>query len=91
MPELVKLHQTYKSKGLVLIGVHCDPDVAKRNASVKTNKLSYPICQDKGSKTADAYRIDGYPTVFVIDRKGIVRAVDPDDLEATVKAELAKK
>lgn len=91
MPELNRLHGRYKGQGLVLIGIHCDPKVSERNASVKKNKLAYPICQDVGETTADAYRIDGYPTVFVLDRKGVIRAVDPADLEAEIKKQLARK
>lgn len=91
MPELKKLHGSYKSQGLVLIGIHCDPDKKKRDEAVKKNALTYPVCQDVKDATAKAYQIDGYPTVFVIDKKGIVRSVDPTDLEAEIKKRLAEK
>jgi hypothetical protein len=91
MPELNKVHESYKGQGLVLIGIHCDPDVAKRNSTVKAKGVKYAVCQAKAEETPEAYRIDGYPTVFVIDRKGIIRAVDPPDLGKAVKEALAAK
>ena len=91
MPELKKVYGSYKDQGLVLIGVHCDKDVAKRDACVKTNKLPYPICEEKGDAAEKAYRVDGYPTVYVIDRQGIIRAVDPDNLDKAVQEALKQK
>jgi cytochrome oxidase Cu insertion factor (SCO1/SenC/PrrC family) len=86
MPELQKVHAKYKSQGLVLIAVHCDPDVAKRDATVKSRKVTYPVAQAIGDKSPKDYRINGYPTVYLIDRKGVIRSVDPPDLEKAVKA-----
>lgn len=91
MPELKKVYGSYKGQGLVLIGIHGDPDVKGRDSVVKENKLTYPICEDVDQKTLKAYKIEYYPTVFVIDRKGIIVSVDPLDLEKAVKAALAKK
>ena len=91
MPELKKVYGSYKGQGLVLIGIHGDPDVKGRDGVVKENKLNYPICQDVKDKTMKAYKIEYYPTVFVIDRKGVIVSVDPPDLDKAVKAALAKK
>jgi hypothetical protein len=91
MPELKKVHESYKGQGLVLIGIHCDKDIAKRNEIVKQKKLTYPICQDVANGTQKAYFLEGYPTVYLIDKKGFVRAVDPADLGKAVKAALAQK
>jgi thiol-disulfide isomerase/thioredoxin len=42
MPELSKLHETYKDKNLVVLGVAID-DVAAINKFVKETKVSYPL------------------------------------------------
>lgn len=68
---------------MVLLGVHCDEWDAGL-ARAKEAPIEYPIMNDVDSKTQTSYAIQGYPTVVVIDRKGIVRAIDPADLEATV-------
>ncbi len=42
MPELSKLHETYKDKNLVVLGVAID-DVAAISKFVKETKVSYPL------------------------------------------------
>ncbi|AIE87438.1 redoxin domain-containing protein [Fimbriimonas ginsengisoli Gsoil 348] len=91
MPELKKVYGSYKGQGLVLIGIHSDKDVAKRDQCVKENKLPYPICEDKDMATLKAYHVEFYPTVIVIDRKGFIRAVEPPNLDKAVKEALAAK
>jgi peroxiredoxin len=75
---------------LVFIGIHCDkwPEAQK---TAKQHKISYPITNAIGGKSPKAYKIDGYPTVFVLDKKGVIRSVDPDNLEAEVKKLLKQK
>ena len=78
------MYKSLKGQGLVFIGVHSDkwePGVQ----AAKKHKITYPITNDVSSKTGDAYKVNGYPTVYVIDKKGIVRFVDPPDLKAAVK------
>lgn len=91
MPELNKLYGSYKGQGLVLIGIHCDPDIAKRNATVKELKVTYPICQAIGESTMTAYKIEYFPTVYVIGKNGKIIAADPENLEKVVKAALKQK
>jgi hypothetical protein len=90
MPELKSVYGRYKSQGLALIGIHSDPDIKKRDAVVKEKGLPYYVCNDIKDSTQTLYNIQGYPTIIVIDRKGIVRAIDPDDLDKTLKALLAQ-
>lgn len=95
MPELKRVYGSHKNQGLVLIGIHSDPNLKGRDDIVRSMKLPYPICEDSfaGSQlgvTGSTYHIEGYPTVFVIDRKGRVAAVDPPDLEGEVKTLLKK-
>ena len=37
--------------------------------------MGYPIASDNSGKTTEAYRANALPTLFVLDRKGIVRDV----------------
>jgi len=75
---------------LVLIGIHCDkwPEAQK---AAKQHKIAYPITNAVGQKTPKAYQIDGFPTIFVLDKKGVVRFVDPPDLAGAVKKLLKEK
>ena len=95
MPELRTVYGKYESQGLVLIGIHSDPDIQQRDSIVSSMDLPYPICEDtfaaKKRVTGSLYKVDHYPTVVVINRSGEVSAIDPPDLDAAVRAELAKK
>lgn len=84
------MYKSYKGQGLVLIGVHCD-DWKKAQETAKKHQIDYPITNDVGGKSAKAFKIDGYPTVYVIDKKGVVRDVDPSNLETSVKKLLSEK
>jgi peroxiredoxin len=75
---------------LVLIGVHSD-DWKKGLEAAKKHKIAYPITNDVGGMTGKAYKVKGYPTVYLIDKKGKVRFVDPPNLEASIKKLLAEK
>jgi hypothetical protein len=76
---------------LVLIGIHGDPDWKKGVSAAKQHKVSYPVGQTNGQATLKAYKITGFPTLFVIDRKGIIRSVRPNNLDQAIKSALSAK
>lgn len=76
MPKLNELHSRYANQGLVIIGVHSDPDGNKMAEAVKANELKYIIAHDPESKLMKAFQCDSYPDYVVIDKRGIVRIVD---------------
>ncbi len=90
MPEFEAAFHAHDAKDLAVIGIHCDPDLTKRNAVIAEKKVTYPICQDEGDRTASSYQVNAFPGVFVIDRKGIIVSVDPSNLERAIKAALAR-
>lgn len=89
MPENNRVYGSYKNQGLVLIGVHIDPDMAKRDAIIKEKSLKYPVCQDVSKAgcqvSAATYHIEYIPTIFVIGRGGKIVALDPPNLDKAVK------
>ena len=57
---------------IIGIGVN-DSDAALQEFS-KTNRINYPVANDKGNRISSSYGgIRSIPTTFVIDRKGIIR------------------
>ncbi len=75
MPELEKLHQTYRSAGLVVLGVNVDEDGARAASFAHTLKISYPVLLDTRKQVAPAYDLQTLPTTVLIDRAGTVRYV----------------
>lgn len=80
LPYITKWYESYKDKGLVVIGVHTpefefekDPkNVAE--AATRLN-VTYPVAQDNDYKTWSAYHNQYWPAHYLIDQKGIVREV----------------
>lgn len=79
-PYLEQWHQTYKDKGLVIVGAHA-PEFAfektKANVekAVRDQKLTYPIFLDNQFKTWNAYQNRSWPSYFLVDAEGNVRRV----------------
>ena len=93
IPHNNELLQTYKSKGLVVIGVCTSrrgQDVFETNA--KEHGIQYPAARDPEQKAEKAWGVHYYPTYAVIDRRGVVRAIglQPQHVETVVKKLLAE-
>ncbi|MDX6452366.1 MAG: hypothetical protein QOH16_2415 [Gaiellaceae bacterium] len=78
LPHLEAWDTTYRSKGLVIIGVHT-PEFAFEHVSsnvrgaVKRLGIRYPVMQDNSFKTWDNYANQYWPAEYLIDRTGHVR------------------
>jgi peroxiredoxin len=95
MPDNERVYGRYRNQGLVLIGIHVDPDVKQRDKVIKDHGVTYPVCEDalagKRGGAAATYHIEYIPCVWVINRKGKILAIDPPKLEDAVKKALAEK
>lgn len=75
LPYVTKWYDTYKDKGLVVIGVHT-PEFAfeKETGNVQTaiirHKINYPVAQDNTYSTWNAYRNQYWPAEYLIDQTG---------------------
>ncbi|WP_448520439.1 TlpA family protein disulfide reductase [Rhodoflexus sp.] len=71
LPELQALHEKYKDKGLKVIGVNPFDKKSDGIAEfLQKRNIAYTSVLDDGQKTATIYRVSGYPTLYLIDRKG---------------------
>ena len=91
-PMIEKLHKAYKGKAVAIYGANVwergDKNGAKARAYAKEHKYTYPMTF--GNETlATKLRIEGIPTLLVMDKKGVVRNVyvgfDPKN-EAKLRA-----
>ena len=98
-PHLQRLHKKYFARGLRLIAVtEMDPGVTDVRQFIKRHGLTYPVVLDPGERAGKQYRVEGHPTAFLLDRKGVVRFVHvgflPGDeklLDTAIQAVLAGK
>lgn len=75
MPIFAELHETYKEKGLVIIGVSVDEDKADMDAYLKRSPVPFAIVRDPKSKLARKLGVGGIPTTYVVAPNGKIRAI----------------
>jgi cytochrome c biogenesis protein CcmG, thiol:disulfide interchange protein DsbE len=97
MPVLERLHKKYKSRGLVVVGVSVDQELANVKGFLKQVPVSFSIVHDAEHKVAGRFKPPRMPSSYVVDRNGIVRHVhagfrdeDAAKLEAEVSALLGQ-
>ena len=73
-PILDQVGKKYDDKGLVVVGVSQDSDPGLPRAWTHQKKITYPMVFDD-SNGASRFDVDGLPTMVVLDRQGVVRAV----------------
>ncbi len=90
IPALKKIQADFEPQGLELIAVNVgmNDSAAKAQRYIEKYKITYPVAFDKGSETTKRFKVQGTPTVIILDKSGIVRyrsAVVPEDLEEHYK------
>jgi thiol-disulfide isomerase/thioredoxin len=104
-PRLQKWHESYKDKGLVILGLSTfEGDVdgkpvtrAQEMAYLldfkKKNRIPYGFAVTESSENDQNYAVSSIPTSFLIDRRGVVRliSVGSSDEEAAMLNKMIKK
>jgi len=72
--DLSKIHAAYADKGLSIVGLTPDA-VDEASEAAKELGMLYPVASDPGDATAALYGVRALPTMFVIDKKGVIRDV----------------
>lgn len=70
--KLQAIYQKYTDRGLMVVGIHSDGQGKKFEDLLKEHEFDYPVGLEKGD-SAKRYGVDGYPTVFLIDKQGMVK------------------
>jgi peroxiredoxin len=73
--ELPELREFYKrhhkaDANFEILAISIDEQKADAEKYAAAEKLPFPVLFDPQSKTADAYSVEGIPTLFVIDKSG---------------------
>ncbi len=76
MPEIEAVHQEYKDKGVVVIGVDMSEPESMVRQYIQEGGFSWIIALDSTGEVARDYQIVGIPTSFFLDKEGIIRAVN---------------
>ena len=82
LPELIDLYGEYRDQGLQLLGVNVDHKQAGIDEALQTHNMPWPQHLDLKGFENDILVATGVviiPTVFVVDRKGTLRAINSGD------------
>lgn len=73
MPRMEEFHRRYKQQGVTVIGVAVDvDDYDKVVRFAKEMGVTYPIAADTSGEAKQYYQIRSLPTLFVIDKDGVI-------------------
>lgn len=90
LPDFQKLHETYKSRGLAIVAVSLDRDAGEVREFWREYGYTFPVAMRSDGMRRAYGRLVGTPTLFLIDRRGIVRLkhlghMSYDEIEAEIK------
>lgn len=71
-------HDKYGQAGLTIVGVHSpeffwEKPLAKVAEATKNLGIKFPVVQDNGFDIWRRYGVRAWPTIVLVDRKGIIR------------------
>lgn len=75
LPILEKVYQKYKDKNFIFVAVNVGENKAKVQDFLTKQKLNVPVALDPDNKVAMSYQISGFPSLLLIDTKGVIQNV----------------
>lgn len=101
LPFVNRWHDRYTDKGLTIVGVHSPEFEGERNVDkvrrqVASLGIRFPVVTDNDYQTWRAYKVEAWPTLFLLDKAGRVRWTHVgegayDQAEQTIQKLLAEK
>jgi thiol-disulfide isomerase/thioredoxin len=101
LPHIIDWDNRYREKGLTVIGVHSpefdeERKVEHLRREVSSLGIRYPVVTDNDYQTWNAYKVEAWPTVFLLDKQGRIRWMrvgegDYDEAERLIQKLLAEK
>jgi peroxiredoxin len=70
VPELNKLYESYKNKGLELLAINCGEDKSDVQKTINDKKIQYPVLLDPDGKVVKTYAVEAIPLSIVVDSNG---------------------
>jgi thiol-disulfide isomerase/thioredoxin len=77
LPYVTRWYDTYKDKGLVVVGVHTpefafEADAGNVQQAISRFNIHYPVVQDNAYYTWNAYQNQYWPAEYLIDQQGTI-------------------
>ncbi len=87
-PHVVKLYEKYKSQGFEVFGVSIDNKKSEWLKAIKQDKIPYTQVNDAdgwNAATAAKYGVEAIPATFLLNKEGIIVAVDLEGIHLEEK------
>ena len=90
MPQVAKIHAEYRNRGVEVMSINVGESAAKAGDYLKKNGYTFTSLLDEDRAVSTKYKINGIPTLVVIDPSGkvtdyLVGARDDVALRAALK------
>jgi cytochrome c biogenesis protein CcmG/thiol:disulfide interchange protein DsbE len=82
-PTLRTMDQTYRDRGLAIVGIQVQQTVAAGREYAERYDLEYTIGADVTGRIFHAYRVFALPTQFFVDANGVLRGIVNGPLDET--------
>lgn len=73
MPLLSAQWQDYRDQGFQVIAINVDEDPEAARQFAQELNLAFPLARDADRSVSKLYRVAGYPSHYLLDRRGKVR------------------
>jgi peroxiredoxin len=91
MPEIESIHQEYKDKNVVVIGIALSEPENEVRQFIQRSGYSWTFLIDTRGEASSNYEVTAIPTSFFLDRERIIRAVNIGAMsERSMEAKLAE-
>jgi thiol-disulfide isomerase/thioredoxin len=72
LPDLQKLFSDYFHQGFMVIGITAGETESRIRAFLDSGQFTFPVCVAIGNNLWYKYAVEGTPTYFLIDKKGLL-------------------
>jgi peroxiredoxin len=96
LPRYGEWHERLTTRGLAVVGVHTpelehERDPNRLREFVRKNRIDWAVLIDPEYAVWNRYGIEAWPTIVLIDRKGVIRSVFVGDSQSrAIEAALAE-
>ena len=72
MPHLMQLWEQHRDAGFQVIGINVDDDVDAARQFAADYGIKFPLVRDEDRAVSKLYRVAGYPSHYIVGRRGRV-------------------
>jgi len=90
-PWMNALYDRHRGEGLIIVGVNVDKRRPDADRFLRDMPATFPIVFDAAGATPAAFDVKGMPSSYLVDRRGVVVAVEEgfhDERTATLEAQI---